>query len=101
MFLPGKPKSSLKAGKYFPVRSSTPPPLQKESTETNLDDNEDDPSIYSRTTDGVGDGTHLIIASFIKTNDKIRDQLLNNFMYFSELMHANIYGPLSDSSPQH
>jgi hypothetical protein len=58
----------------------------------NPDDDEDDPGIYSHTINGVGDGTHLIIASFIKTNDEIRDQLLKNFMYFSELMHANIYG---------
>jgi hypothetical protein len=45
----------------------------------------------------------LIIASFIKTNDKIRDQLLLNFAYFSELMCANIDGlkihPISTSKP--
>jgi hypothetical protein len=92
MFPPDKPKSSMKAGKFFPIHSSTPPPCQKESTKTNPDDNEDDPGIYSCTINGVGDGTHLIIASFIKTNDKIQDQLLKNFMYFSELMHANING---------
>ena len=34
----------------------------------------------------------LIIASLIKTNDKIRDQLMTNFGYFSKLMHANIDG---------
>jgi hypothetical protein len=28
----------------------------------------------------------------MKTNDKIRDQLLNCFVYFSNLMHANIDG---------
>jgi hypothetical protein len=92
MLPPDKPKSSLKAGKFFPVRSSTPPPRQKESTEMNPDDDEDDPSFYSHTIDGVGEGTHLIIASFIKMNDKIQDQLLTNFKYFSELMHANIDG---------
>jgi hypothetical protein len=32
-------------------------------------------------------------ASFIKTNDKIRDQLLNCFACFFDLMHANINGP--------
>jgi hypothetical protein len=74
MFPPDKPKSSLKAGKLFPICSSTPPPRQKESTKTNPDDDEDDPSIYSRTINRVGDGTHSIIASFTKTNDKIRDQ---------------------------
>jgi hypothetical protein len=31
MFPPDKSKSSLKAGKFFPVRSSTPPPRQEES----------------------------------------------------------------------
>ncbi len=92
MFPPDKPKSSLKAGKFFPVCSSILPPCQKESTKTNLDDNKDDPGIYSCNINGVGDGTHLIIASFIKTNDKIRDQLMKIFMYFSELMHANING---------
>jgi hypothetical protein len=92
MFPPDKPKSSLKAGKFFPDHSSTPPPRQKESTKTNLDNDEDDPGIYSRTIDGAGDRMHLLIASFIKMNDKIRDQLLKNFMYFSELMHANMDG---------
>jgi hypothetical protein len=92
MYPPDKPKSSLKAGEISPICSSTPPPCQKESAKTNPDDDEDDPGIYSHTIDGVGDGTHLIISSFIKTNDKIRDQLLKNFMYFSELMHANIDG---------
>jgi hypothetical protein len=92
IFPSDKPKSSLKAGKIFPIHSSTPPPRQKESTKRNPDNNEDDPGIYSRAIDGVGDITHLIIASFIKTNDNIRDQLLTHFMYFSELMHANING---------
>jgi hypothetical protein len=91
-FLSDKPKSSLKAGKFFPVCSSTLPPPQKESTKTNPDNNEDDPGIYSHAINRVGDRTHLIIASFIKMNDKIQDQLLTNFKYFSELMHANIDG---------
>jgi hypothetical protein len=53
--------------------------------------------------DGVGDGTHLITASFIKTNAKVRDQLLFFFVYFSNLMHANIDGlkihPVSTEKP--
>jgi hypothetical protein len=57
-----------------------------------VDEDEDDPGIYSRTIDGVRDETHLIITSFIKTNDKIQDQLVTNFNYFYELMHANING---------
>ncbi len=50
------------------------------------------PDFYSCTSNGVRDGMHLIIASFIKTNDKIQDQLVTNFDYFYELMHANIDG---------
>ncbi len=42
--------------------------------------------------DGVGDGTHLVTASFIKTKDKIRDQLLVNFSYYTELLCSNIDG---------
>jgi hypothetical protein len=68
-------KSSLKTEKFHPVFASTPPPCQTESTNTDPDSKENDPGIYSKTIDGVGDGTHLITASFIKTNDKIRDQL--------------------------
>ncbi len=50
----------------------------------------DNPDLYGEMIDGVGNGKHLIIASFIKTNDEIRDQLLKNFTYFSELMCANM-----------
>jgi hypothetical protein len=72
---PGQIKSSLKMGKFHPVIASTPPPCQTKSTSANPEDYEDDPGIYSKTIDGVGDGTHLITTSFIKTNGKIRDQL--------------------------
>jgi hypothetical protein len=73
---PEKPKSSLKAGTFFSIRATTPPPHQAEVTnkDPDVDEDEDDPKIYSHTIDGVRDGTHLIIASFIKTNDKIQDQ---------------------------
>jgi hypothetical protein len=87
---PIKQKSSLKVGKFFPVFST--PPHCTESIEAKLDDDEDDPGIYSKTIDGVGDETHLITTSFIKTKDKIKDQLLMNFAYFSELMCTNING---------
>ncbi len=89
---PGQIKSSLKTEKFHPVIASTPPPRQTNSTGADPDDKDDDPGIYSKTIYGVGDGTHLITASFIKTNDKIRDQLLKHFVYFSNLMHANIDG---------
>jgi hypothetical protein len=63
-----------------------------EPIEVDLDGNKDNPGIYHKTIDGVGDGTHLITASFVKTKDKIRDQLLMNFAYFSKLMFTNIDG---------
>ena len=91
---PEKPKSSLKEGKFFPARTPTPPPLQVEVDIIDTDGDEDDnnPSIFNHTIDGIGDGTHLMIASFIMINDKIRDHLVTNFGYFSKLMHANIDG---------
>jgi hypothetical protein len=75
---PGQINSSPKTGKFHPVITNTPPSRQTKSTSIDQDDKEDDPGIYSKTIDGVGDGTHLITASFIKMNDKIRDQLLKN-----------------------
>jgi hypothetical protein len=70
---PNKPKPSLKAGKFLPARSTTPPPWQAGAINIDPGDDEDDnnPGIYNHSIKGVGDGTHLIIASFIKTNDKI------------------------------
>jgi hypothetical protein len=98
---PIKQKSSLKVGKFFPLFST--PPHRTESIEAELDSNEDDPGIYSKTIDGVGDGMHLITASFVKTKDKIKDQLLINFAYSSELMCTNIDGlkihPISTDKP--
>ena len=70
---PNKPKPSLKAGKFLPARSTTPPPRQAGAIniDSGYDEDDNDSGIYNHTVDGVGDGTHLIIASFIKTNDKI------------------------------
>jgi hypothetical protein len=99
---PGQIKSSLKTGKFPSSHCKYTTPRQTKSTSADLDDEEDDPGIYSKTVDGVGDGTHPITTSFIKTNDKIRDQLLKN-LYFSDLMHANIDGlkihPISTKKP--
>jgi hypothetical protein len=66
-------KSSLKAGEFVPVFSVVTQPCPTDSTNADLDDDEDAPGLYGEVIDGVGDGTHLIIASVIKTNDKIRD----------------------------
>jgi hypothetical protein len=76
-----------------------------EPIEVNLDGDENNPGINHKTIDGVGDEMHLITASFVKTKDKIRDQLLVNFAYFSELMFMNIDGlkihPISTDKPLH
>jgi hypothetical protein len=89
---PVKQKLSLKPSKFDPVIILETPPRNMDSTSPDQNDNEDKYGIYSKTVDGVGDGTHLITASFIKTNGKIRDQLLKNFNYFSELLYTNING---------
>jgi hypothetical protein len=98
---PIKQKSSLKVSKFFPVFST--PSHRTESIKVDLDNNDDDPGIYSKTIDGVGDGSYLITASFIKTKDKIRDQLFINFAHFSDLMCTNIDGlaiqPISTNKP--
>ena len=48
--------------------------------------------MYSKLEEGVGDSTHYITASFVKTNEKIKDQLLMQVKYFLDLMSANIDG---------
>jgi hypothetical protein len=90
---PEKPKPSLKVGKFFPIFADTTPP-RRINDASPIEDDEDsgEPGIYSKTQDGAGDGTHYITASFVKSNDKIKDQLLSHFKYFLELMCANIDG---------
>jgi hypothetical protein len=70
---PNKPKPSPKAGKSLPTHSTTPSHRQAEVINIDPGGNEDDndPGMYNHTIEGIGDGTHLIIASFIKTDDKI------------------------------
>jgi hypothetical protein len=89
---PTKPKASLKSSKFFPVfAEQTPPRL----ADVHIKDDEDDvsePGVYSKLEEGVGDGTHFITASFVKTNEKIKDQLLTQVRYFMDLMCANIDG---------
>ena len=66
---PNKPNPSLKAGKFLPTRSTMPPPRQARAIDIDPggDEDDDNPGIYNHTIDGVGDGTHLIIASFINS----------------------------------
>ncbi len=101
--LPVTPKSSLKTGMFVPAFSVVTQPCPTDSTNTDLDDDKNYPGPYGKMIDGVSGGMHLITASFIKTNDKIRDQLLKNFSYFSKLMCANFDGlkihPISTSNP--
>jgi hypothetical protein len=58
-----------------------------------MKDDEDDisePGVYSKLDKGVGDGTHFITTSSVKTNKKTKDQLLTQVRYFMDLMCANI-----------
>jgi hypothetical protein len=48
--------------------------------------------MYSKLDKGVCDRTHYITASFVKSKDKIKDQLLTQVRYFLDLMSANIDG---------
>ncbi len=61
----------------------------KESQE--YEDDVSEPGVYSKLDKGVGDGTHYITASFVKTNEKIKDQLLMQVKYFMDLMCANMF----------
>ena len=65
---PTKTKASLKPSKFFPVFvDQTPPRIAGD----HMKDDEDDasePGVYSKLDEGVGDGTHYITASFVKTN---------------------------------
>ncbi len=89
---PTKPKASLKPSKFFPVfAEQTPPRLAGDHTKDDEDD-ASEPGVYSKLDEGVGDGTHYITASFVKTNEKIKDQLLTQVKYFMDLMCANIDG---------
>jgi hypothetical protein len=85
-------KSSMKAGKFVPAFSIVTQPCPTDFANTDLDDAKDGPDLYGTMIDVVSDGMHMIIASFIKTNDKSRGQLLKSFAYLSEVMCANING---------
>jgi hypothetical protein len=89
---PTTPKASLKPSKFFPVFSDQTPPCQTEICNKDDGEEEDKPGVYSKLDKGVGDGTHYITASFVKSNDKIKGQLLTQVRYFLDLMSANIDG---------
>jgi hypothetical protein len=91
IYPPSKPKASLKPSSFHPIPTQPTPPLRADGSGKEYDD-DNDHRIHNKLVDGIGDGTHLVIASFIKTNDKIRDQLLVNFSYFTELLCSNIDG---------
>ena len=92
MLPPTKPKTSLKPSKFFPVFAEQTPPCIADYNEERDEDNVSKPGVYSKLDQGVGDGTHYITASFVKTNEKIKDQLLTQVKYFLDLMCANIDG---------
>jgi hypothetical protein len=102
MLPPTKPKTSLKPSKFFPVFAEQTPPRIADCTKEGDEDDVSEPGVYSKLDKGVGDGTHYITASFVKTNKKIKDQLLTQVRYFMDLMCANIDGvkfhPLSTES---
>jgi hypothetical protein len=89
---PTKPKASLKPRKFFPVFAEQMPPCQTDIPNGDDGDEEDKPGVYAKLGEGVGDGTHYITTSFVKSNIKIKDQLLTQVRYFLDLMNANIDG---------
>jgi hypothetical protein len=89
---PTKPKASLKPSKFFPVFADQTPPRQTEICNKDNGEEEDKPGMYSKLDKGVDDETHYITASFVKSNDKIKDQHLTQVRYFLDLMSANIDG---------
>ncbi len=89
---PDKPKTSLKVGKFFPLFSNSIPPQNNNGVDNGEVEDNNEPGIYSKILDGAGDGTHYITTSFVKNNDKIKDQLLTHFKYFLKLMCENIEG---------
>jgi hypothetical protein len=68
------------------------PPCQTDIPNGNDSDEEVKLGVYSKLDEGVGDGTHYITAFFVKSNNKIKDQLLVQVRYFLDLMNANIDG---------
>jgi hypothetical protein len=89
---PDKPKTALKVGKFFPDFSNSTPPWHNNDVDNGEHEDGYEPGIYSKILDGAGDGTHYVTDSFVKNNNKIKDQLLSHFKYFLELMCVNKEG---------
>jgi len=89
---PTKPKASLKPSRFFPVFADRTPPRLADFCNNEDAEDKDEPGVYSKLEEEMGDGTHYIIASFVKTNEKIKDKLLTQVRYFLDLMSANIDG---------
>jgi hypothetical protein len=82
---PTKPKASMKPSKFFPVFADQTPPCQTEIRNKDDGEEKDEPGMYSKLDKGVGDMTHYITASFVKSN-------LTQVRYFLDLMSTNIDG---------
>ncbi len=89
---PTKPKASLKPRKFFPVFAERMPTRQTDIPNVDDGDEKDKPRVYAKLDKGVGDVTHYTTALFVKSNNKIKDQLLTQVRYFLDLMNANIDG---------
>jgi hypothetical protein len=66
---PAKPKTALKARKFFLISTNTTPSQQQDNMDAIEDD--DEPGIYSTMLDEVWDSTHFITTCFVKSNNKI------------------------------
>jgi hypothetical protein len=89
---PTKPKASLNPRKFFPVFEEQMPPRQTDIPNGDDGDEEDEPGVNAKLDKRFGDGIHYITASFVESNNKIKDQLLTQVRYFLDLMNANIDG---------
>jgi len=95
---PTKPKASLKPSKFFPVFAEQTPPCLADAHMKDDEDDAGESGVYSKFDKGVGDGTHYITASFVKTNENIKDQLLMQVRYFMDFAP---YASYVRCSPHH
>ena len=55
---PTKPKASLKPSRFFPVFADRTPPRLADFRNNEDAEDKDEPGVYSKLEEGVGDGTH-------------------------------------------